>query len=68
VTVIGRADGARVSLLAVLALVLEPLPLLLLRLLVFLRLDSVALLHLPQAQGVGHESLERSLLLLFDRE
>lgn len=41
---------------------------LLLILLVFLRLDPIALLHLAEAQRVAHESLVCGLLLLLDSQ
>ena len=42
--------------------------LLLLVFLILLRFDTCALLHLAQAEGVGHERLVCSLLLLLDSE
>ena len=37
-------------------------------LLIFLRLDTIPLLHLAETEWVGHEGLIGSLLLLFDGE
>jgi len=62
---------ARRPLLGMLAFMLETLTFLLLqflRLLVFLRLDPISLLHLSEAQWVGQQRIVSSLLLLFNGE